>query len=81
VGIGSLVFWASGADDMLEQQKRLLRHSVIGFRGPAPMRVDDRRRVTVRVADKALEVSVSNVPRTGTVTVRPRWSVPSCAPR
>lgn len=35
------------------------------------MRVDERRRVTVRVADKSLAASVTNLPGTGSVTVEP----------
>jgi hypothetical protein len=57
--------------ELLDQQRALLREGVIGFRGPEPMRVDERVRVTVRVADDEMAASVSNVPGTGAVTVEP----------
>lgn len=58
-------------DGLLDQQRALLRTGVIGFRGPEPMRVDERQRVTVRVADDAVAASVSDLPGSGSVTVEP----------
>lgn len=50
---------------------QFVREGVIGFRGPGPMRVDERRRVTVRVADNVSAVRVSDLSGTGSVTVEP----------
>ena len=57
--------------ELLNEQRRLLRKGTIAYRAPEPMRVGEAQRVTVRVTDGTASPSPSELPGTGRPTIDP----------